>query len=180
MSRAAEALADPDIKAEWERETAATLKQLGFPVVEGPTSLMHLLPKASTCLTRRLAALGEFLQELEKAEKAEKGDDKSKKADKGGAESILSKTFGCYSPLTIAFCLLTLTKMRSVYSTMDANSDTLSALQTEGLMTGFYEIEGKVKVEMENARRVLIESWDVENRARSLPQFLSGDFRKSR
>ncbi|CAE7948392.1 unnamed protein product [Symbiodinium sp. KB8] len=168
MSRAAEALADPDIKAEWERETAATLKQLGFPVVEGPTSLMHLLPKASTCLTRRLAALGEFLQELEKAEKAEKGDDKSKKADKGGAESILSKTFGCYSPLTIAFCLLTLTKMRSVYSTMDANSDTLSALQTEGLMTGFYEIEGKVKVEMENARRVLIESWDVENRARTL------------
>ncbi|OLQ15044.1 hypothetical protein AK812_SmicGene653 [Symbiodinium microadriaticum] len=87
MSRAAEALADPDIKAEWERETAATL---------------------------------------------------------------------------------TLTKMRSVYSTMDANSDTLSALQTEGLMTGFYEIEGKVKVEMENARRVLIESWDVENRARTL------------
>lgn len=201
MSRAAEALADPDIKAEWERETAATLKQLGFPVVEGPTSLMHLLPKASTCLTRRLAALGEFLQELEKAEKAEKGDDKSKKADKGGAESILSKTFGCYSPLTIAFCLLslvcfccklqqhrssclrTLTKMRSVYSTMDANSDTLSALQTEGLMTGFYEmlicmfrapvrlrtrshklqdqsrkprIEGKVKVEMENARRVYL------------------------
>ena len=76
--------------------------------------------------------------------------------------------------------------MRAVYSTMDTCSDTLSALQTEGLMTGFYEmllcmfrapthprtqspktsktlvesckprIEGKVKVEMENARRVYL------------------------
>ncbi|CAE7459398.1 unnamed protein product [Symbiodinium sp. CCMP2456] len=166
MSRAAESLADPEIKAEWERETASTLKQLGFPVVEGPTSFMHLLPKASTCLTRRLAGLGEFLLELEKAEKGEEAA-KPKKAALGGAESILSKTFGCYNPVHSACCLLTLTKMRAVYSAMDTISDSLSALQTEGLMTGFYEIEGKVKVEMENARRVLIESWDVENRARS-------------
>ncbi|CAE7580598.1 unnamed protein product [Symbiodinium sp. CCMP2592] len=151
MSRAAESLADPEIKAEWEKETASTLKQLGFPTTEGPTNAVHLLPKASTCLTRRLAALGEFLMELEKAQKAE-GETKSKNAAPGAPESILSKT---------------LTKMRAVYSTMDSCGDVLGALQTEGLMTGFYEIEGKVKVEMETARRVLIESWDVENRARS-------------
>ena len=105
MSRAAESLADPEIKAEWERETAAALKQLGFPVVDGPTSFMHLLPTASTCLTRRLAGLGEFLLELEKVEK-EEDTQKAKKAAPGGAESILSKTFGCYNPLHSVCCLL--------------------------------------------------------------------------
>ena len=67
MSSAAQALAHPELKAEWEKEATAILKKLGYPIVEGATSAASLVPRVTTCLTRRLSALGEFIQELENA-----------------------------------------------------------------------------------------------------------------
>ena len=93
MSTAAQGLAAPEVRAEWERETATTLKHLGFPSSEGLNSAVTLLPRVTTCLTRRLVNLGEFLLELEKADEDAKG--KQKKNPDVKAESILTKPFGC-------------------------------------------------------------------------------------
>ena len=93
MSAAAQGLAAPEVRAEWERETAATLKSLGFPSSEGMNSAVSLVPRVATCLTRRLVNLGEFLLELEKADEESKG--KQKKGADAKVESILTKTFGC-------------------------------------------------------------------------------------
>ena len=69
MSAASLALADPQLRAEWEREAASTLKRLGFPSTETPASCASILPKVLSCLTKRLEKLGEFSQELEEATK---------------------------------------------------------------------------------------------------------------
>ena len=92
MSSAAKALADPEIKAEWEREAAAVLKRLGYPVVEGANSASSLLPRVEACLTRRLSSLSEFLVDLDKAVKAE-----VRVRDQNGNDvpSIFAKILGC-------------------------------------------------------------------------------------
>ena len=82
MSSASRALADPQMRAEWEKETAATLKRLGFPSSETPCTSASILPKAMTCITKRLEKLGEFVKELEEV---------ANKAAKEAAESNAAK-----------------------------------------------------------------------------------------
>ena len=83
------ALADPQLRAEWEKETAATLKRLGFPVQETPASATSILPRALQCITKRLEKLGEFLRELEDSAKEQK---KEQKNDDNTGELIITKT----------------------------------------------------------------------------------------
>ena len=92
MSTAARSMADPEIKKEWEKETATVLKQMGFPSVDSVNHAVALLPRVTTCLTRRLQSLGEFILELEKAD--------GNKA-KGQTESILTKISSCSSELSM-------------------------------------------------------------------------------
>ena len=93
MSSAAVALTDPEVKAEWEKEAATTLKKLGFPGMETASNAMVCLPKVTSCITRRLKFLGDFIHDMEKAEKEQA---KEAKASNKEAQSgtILSKIFG--------------------------------------------------------------------------------------
>ena len=83
MSTASRALADPQVRAEWEKETAATLKRLGFPTTETVCTSASILPKAMACVTKRLEKLGEFVKELEEvAQKDAKEASSAKEAAK--------------------------------------------------------------------------------------------------
>ena len=96
MSAAAQLICDPEIKAEWEKESLNILKKLGYPIVEGATNPVALLPRVTSCLTRRILHLGEFIQDLEKAEKAARPTASKSRADEEkNSESILQKILGC-------------------------------------------------------------------------------------
>ena len=94
ISAASQSSMDPVTKAEWERETAATLKKLGFPPMESASQATAILPKATQCLTRRLAKIGELLQDFQAARKGGTQSGKDSK-DKGRTENILEKIFAC-------------------------------------------------------------------------------------
>ena len=109
MSSAAQALAHPEIKAEWEKEAVAVLKKLGYPVVEGATSAVSLLPRVTTCLTRRLAALSEFIKELENAKGAKEKEKPPRQPASEEPVSIWTKSLGhpttCVYTVSIYFNL---------------------------------------------------------------------------
>ena len=67
---------------------------MGFPAVEQATTNMSLLPKAGTCLVRRLQTLCLLVADLEKAEKAQQASrGKASQGPEGKAETFLTKTF---------------------------------------------------------------------------------------